>query len=132
MTDNKPLEVQEKKELVAKGEKTVPSRYYMPNTDIRETEDALLVVMEVPGVDRNNIDIKVEEDTLRIEARIEYSKYEGMEPLYTEYNVGHFTRQFALSHMIDQQQIGASLNDGVLTLTLKKIQQAKPRRIERG
>ena len=130
MADNKPLEVQEKKELVAKGEKTVPARYYMPNTDIRETEDALQVVMEVPGVDRKDIDIKVEEDTLHIEAHIDYSKYEGMEPLYTEYNVGHFTRQFALSHMIDQQQIGATLNDGVLTLTLKKVQQAQPRRIE--
>jgi HSP20 family protein len=46
--------------------------------------------MEVPGVDRKDIDIKVEEDTLRIEAHIDYSKYEGMEPLYTEYNVGHF------------------------------------------
>ena len=114
MTDNKPLEVQEKKELVGKGEKTVPARHYLPNTDIRETEDALLVVMEVPGVDRKDIDIKVEDDTLRIEARIDYSKYEGMEPLYTEYNVGHFARQFALSHMVDQQQIGASLNDGVL------------------
>ena len=71
MADNKPLEVQEKKELVAKGEKTVPARYYMPNTDIRETEDALLVVMEVPGVDRKDVDIKVEEDTLSIEARID-------------------------------------------------------------
>jgi HSP20 family protein len=132
MADNKPLEVQEKKELVAKGEKTVPARYYMPNTDIRETEDALLVVMEVPGVDRKDIDIKVEEDTLSVEARIDTSNYEGMEPLYTEYNVGHFARSFALSHMIDQQQIGATLNDGVLTLTLKKVQQAKPRRIEIG
>ena len=130
MTGQKPLEVQEKKEVVAKGEKTVPARFYVPNTDIRETEDALLVVMEVPGVDRENIDIKVEEDTLRVEARIDTSKYEGMEPLYTEYNVGHFGRRFALGHTIDQQQIGATLNDGVLTLTLKKMQQAKPRRIE--
>jgi HSP20 family molecular chaperone IbpA len=130
VADNKPLEVQEKKELVGKGEKTVPARYYVPNTDIRETENALLVVMEVPGVDRKEIDIKVEEDTLSVEARIDYSKYEGMKPLYTEYNVGHFTRQFALSHMIDQQQIGATLNDGVLTLTLKKMQQAQPRRID--
>ena len=130
MADNKPLEVQEKKELVAKGEKTVPARFYMPNTDIRETEDALLVVMEVPGVGRQDVDIKVEEDTLSVEARIDYSKYEGMEPLYTEYNVGHFARQFALSHIIDQEQIGATLNDGVLTLTLKKVQQVKPRRID--
>jgi HSP20 family molecular chaperone IbpA len=130
MADNKPLEVQEKKELLAKGEKTVPSRYYVPTTDISETEDALLVVMEVPGVDRKDIDIKLEDDTLNVEARIDYSKYDGMEPLYTEYNVGHFARRFALSHVIDQQEIGATLSDGVLTLTLKKMQQAKPRRIE--
>jgi HSP20 family molecular chaperone IbpA len=130
MADNKPLEVQEKKELLAKGEKTVPSRYYVPTTDISETEDALLVVMEVPGVDRKDIDIKLEDDTLNVEARIDYSKYDGMEPLYTEYNVGHFARRFALSHVIDQQEIGATLSDGVLTLTLKKMQQAKPRRID--
>ena len=129
MADIKPLEVQEKKEIVTKGEKTVPARYYVPATDIHETADALLVVMEVPGVDRKDIDIKVEDDTLTVEARIDYAKYEGMEPLYTEYNVGHFARRFALSHMIDQQQIGAALTDGVLTLTLKKVEQAKPRRI---
>lgn len=132
MTNGKSLEVQEKKELQTKGEKTVPARYYVPNTDIRETEDALEVVMEVPGVDRKDIDIKLEDDTLSVEARIDHSKYDGMEPLYTEYNVGHFARRFALSHMIDQQQIGATLSDGVLTLTLKKMQQAKPRRIEIG
>ena len=124
------LEVQEKKELVAKGEKTVPARYYIPHTDIYETDDALMVVMEVPGVDRSNIDVKVENDELRVEARIDFSKYEGMEPLYTEYNIGHFARSFSLSHMIDQQTIGATLSDGVLTLTLKKVQQAQPRRIE--
>jgi HSP20 family molecular chaperone IbpA len=123
------LEVQEKKELVAKGEKTVPARYYVPSTDIYETDDALMVVMEVPGVDRRDIDIKVENDELRVEARIDFSKYEGMEPLYTEYNVGHFARAFSLSHMIDQQNIGAALSDGVLTLTLKKVQQARPRQI---
>jgi len=124
------LEVQEKKELVAKGEKIVPARYYIPHTDIYETDDALMVVMEVPGVDRRNIDVKVENDELRVEARIDFSKYEGMEPLYTEYNIGHFARTFSLSHMIDQQTIGATLSDGVLTLTLKKVQQAQPRRIE--
>jgi len=67
---------------------------------------------------------------LRIEARIDFSKFEGMEPLYTEYNVGHFSRTFSLSQKIDQEQISASLDDGVLTLTLKKVQAAMPRRIE--
>jgi HSP20 family molecular chaperone IbpA len=129
---SQPLAVQEKKELVSKGEKTVPARYYVPNTDIYETEDALKLVMEVPGVDRKDIDIRLEDDVLRVEARIDTAKYEGMEPLYTEYNVGHFARAFTLSHRIDQQQIGAALSDGVLTLTLKKLQQAQPRRIEIG
>jgi HSP20 family protein len=124
------LQVQEKKELVPKGEKTVPARYYVPVTDIYETEEALTVVMEVPGVDRKDIEVKLENDQLSIEARIDFSKYEGMEPLYTEYNVGHFARTFALSQGIDQQQIGASLEDGVLTLKLNKMQKAKPRQIE--
>jgi HSP20 family molecular chaperone IbpA len=124
------LEVQEKKELVVKGEKTVPARYYVPNTDIFETDEALQLVMEVPGVDSKDVEIRLEEDVLNVEARIDTSKYQGMEPLYTEYNVGHFARSFALSHQIDQQQIGAVLNDGVLVVTLKKVQQAQPRRIE--
>ena len=74
--------------------------------------------------------MKLENDELRVEARIDFSKYEGMEPLYTEYNVGHFSRAFSLSQRIDQEQISASLDEGVLTLTLKKVQQAMPRRIE--
>ena len=130
MTDARSLEVQEKKELVSKGEKTVPARYYVPTTDIYETADALKVVMEVPGVARDAIDIKVEDDTLRVEARIDTAKYDGMEPLYTEYNVGHFARSFSLSHHIDRQRIAAALADEVLTLTLGKVQQAEPRRIE--
>jgi HSP20 family protein len=126
------LEVQQKKELVAKGEKTVPTRYYVPSTDIYETDDSLKVVMEVPGVDRKNIDIKLENDELRIDARIDFANYEGMEPVYTEYNIGHFARNFSLSQSIDQKNIGASLHDGVLTITLKKVERAMPRRIEIG
>ena len=124
------LQVQEKKELAPKGEKTVPARYYVPVTDIYETSEALTVAMEVPGVDRKDIEVKLENDELRVEARIDYAKYEGMDPLYTEYNVGHFMRTFSLSQAIDQQQIAATFEDGVLTLTLKKVQQAQPRRIE--
>jgi HSP20 family molecular chaperone IbpA len=129
MARSQALEAQEKKELVSKDEKTVPARYYVPNTDIYETEDALTVVMELPGVERQAVDVNVENDVLRIEARIDSSKYEGLEPLYTEYNVGHFTRTFNLSNKIDQQQISAQFDDGVLTLTLKKAQEAIPRRI---
>ena len=129
MAQSQALEVQEKKELVSKDEKTVPVRYFVPATDIFETEDALTVVMEVPGVDKEAVDINVENDVLKIEAKIDPSKYEGMEPLYTEYNVGHFARSFTLSNKIDQQHISAQLQDGILTLTLNKAKEAMPRRI---
>lgn len=129
MARSQALEVQEKKELVSKEEKTVPARYFIPNTDIFESGDALVVVMEVPGAAKKDLDISLENDTLRVEARIDHAHYEGLEPVYTEYNVGHFARAFTLSSKIDQQQISAELADGVLTLTLKKAKEAMPRRI---
>ena len=129
MAESQDLAVQEKKELVTKEEKTVPARYYVQNTDIYETDDALTVVMEIPGVEKKDVDVNIENDVLRVEGRLDFTKYEGLEPLYTEYNVGHFARAFTLSNKIDQQQIAAELNDGVLTLTLKKMKEAIPRKI---
>jgi HSP20 family protein len=132
MARSQELEVQEKKELVSKEENTVPSRYYLPNTDIYETDETLTVVMEIPGVEKKDVDVHLENDVLRIEGRLDFGKYEGLEPLYTEYNVGHFARAFTLSSKIDQQQITAKVEDGVLTLTLKKAREATPRRITIG
>jgi HSP20 family protein len=129
MALSRALEVQEKKELVTKDEKTVPARYYVPTTDIFETEGALTVVMELPGVEKQAVEVNIENDVLRVEARIDYAKYDGLEPLYTEYNVGHFARSFTLSNMIDREGISAQIEDGVLTLTLKKVREAMPRRI---
>ena len=132
MAQSQSLEAKEKKELVSQQEKTVPARYYVPSTDIYETEDALTVVMEIPGVEKKDVEVHLENDVLRVEGRIDFSKYEGLEPLYTEYNIGHFARAFTLSRQIDRQQIGAQLEEGVLRLTLKKAAEAMPRRIEIG
>jgi HSP20 family protein len=129
MADSRSLEVREKKELGRKEEQTIPARYYVPDADIFESEDALTVVLEMPGVDRKDVDVRLENDVLRVEGRIDFSKYEGLEPVYTEYNVGHYARAFTLSDKIDQDAISAELNDGVLTLTLKKAKGALPRRI---
>jgi HSP20 family protein len=129
MAKAQALEVQEKKELVSKEEKTVPAKYYIPPADIYETDDALSVVLEVPGVQKNNLNISLENDVLKIDAQIDLTQYEGYEPIYTEYGVGHFQRAFTLSSKIDQDKITAELNEGVLTLTLKKSKEAKPRRI---
>lgn len=129
MAKNQELAVQQKKELAAKDESTVPARFYVPNTDIYETDDALTVLLEMPGVEKKDVTVNVENDVVRVEGRVDYSKYEGLEPVYSEYNVGHYVRSFVLSSKIDQDGISAELGDGVLTLTLRKAKQAQPRRI---
>jgi HSP20 family protein len=129
MAKSRDLEVQQKKELAPKEEKTVPAKYYVPNSDIYETADALTVVMEMPGVEKKDVSVKLENDVLRVEGQIDFSKYAGLEPVYSEYNIGHYARGFTLSNKIDQDGISAELNDGVLTLTLKKSKEALPRQI---
>jgi HSP20 family molecular chaperone IbpA len=123
------LEVQQKKEVASQQEKTIPARFYVPPTDIFETADALKIVMEVPGVPKEAVDVKVENEVLTIEGRIETTNYKGFEPLYTEYPIGHFARNFTLPWQVDQQNIAAHLEDGVLTLTLSKRPESRPRRI---
>ena len=132
MVKSRELEVQKKKELAGKGESTIPAKFFLPNTDVFETAEALTIVMEVPGVDKKDLTASVENDVLRVEGRIDFAKYEGMEPVYAEYNVGHYVRSFALSSKIAQDGIHADLRDGVLTLTLKKAKEAQPRQIPIG
>ena len=132
MAEKQELTVREKKELVAKEEKTVPGRYYVPYADIYETDEALTVVMEMPGVEKSRLNVALENDVLKVDGQIDFTKYKDMEPVYAEYNVGHYARSFTLSNKVDQEKISAQLEDGVLTLTLPKAKQARPRRISIG
>ena len=130
MASKKELLVAQKRELDKKEETTIPSRIFVPTADIFETKDGLNVVLEMPGVDKNSVDIRVEDGVLKVEGRLDFSKYRGLQPLYTEYNVGHFSRSFRLSGKIDQGKIAAELKDGVLSLTLPLAEKAKPRTIQ--
>jgi HSP20 family protein len=123
------LQVQGKRELEKKPEATAPVRTFIPATDIFETEAVLTVVLEMPGVDKSNVDISVESGVLTVQGRVDFSKYEGLQPLYTEYNVGHYQRSFSLSNTVDQNRISAEMKDGVLALVLPKAEEAKPRKI---
>jgi HSP20 family protein len=129
MSGSQELTVRDKQELAQQEEKVIPSRYFVPAADIFETEEALTVVLEMPSVASNNIDVQIENNTLRVEGKIDHSAYTGIDPVYTEYNVGHYARVFALSDKIDQEAITARVEDGVLTLTLPKSKDALPRRI---
>ena len=132
MSGAQELAVRQKQELADKEERTIPGRHFVPSADIYETDEALMVIMEMPGVEKNNVSIALENDVLRVEGQINFSNYEGMEPIYTEYNVGHYARGFTLSGKVDRDKISAQLDDGVLTLTLPKAKEAMPRRISVG
>jgi HSP20 family molecular chaperone IbpA len=87
-------------------------------------------MLEMPGVDRDNIEISVENGVLVVEGKINFSKYERLQPVYSEYNIGPFKRSFRITSRIDPDKIRAEMQDGLITLVLPKAEEAKPRRIE--
>jgi HSP20 family protein len=129
MAERQELQVQKKREQESRDEATVPARIFVPTADIYETADALNVILEMPGVEKSNVDIQVNDGVLRVEGRLDLSKYQGLQPLYIEYNIGHYARTFQLSNKIDQDKIAAEMKDGVLSLLLPKAEEAKPRTI---
>ena len=129
MATQKEIEVQQKQEVASAEEATRSARYYVPGTDIHESDDALDIAMEVPGVARDGVEVTLEKDVLKVVAQVDSSNYEGLEPIYTEYEVGHFQRSFSLSSTIDQGGISARVESGVLHLHLPKTREAAPRRI---
>jgi HSP20 family protein len=130
MDTRQELSVQKKREHETREETTIPARVFLPTTDIFESTDALTVILEMPGVEKSNVDVRVEDGVLSVQGRLDLSKYQGLQPLYTEYNIGHYARSFQLSSKIDQTKISAELQDGVLSLSLPKIEEAKPRTIQ--
>ncbi len=130
MAPKQELQPQEKREVEKKQETTIPTRMFVPIADIYEDQDALTLILEMPGVDKSKIEVRIEDGVLSVTGQLDFSKYQGLQPLYTEYNVGHYSRSFQLSSAIDQNKIKAELKDGVLWLTLPKVEEAKPRTIQ--
>jgi len=116
----------------SKGEKNLATRddtrYIAPPVDIFETEDALTVVADLPGVDRNGVDIRVEDGILTIKGKADYTPKTGI--LREEFNLQGYYRQFQLSDEVDQEKIFAESKNGVLTITLPKAEKSKPRQIK--
>ena len=123
------LQVQQKEEL-HNGEGTREGVYFKPNVDIFETDRALMVVADLPGADAEDVEIDLRDNKLTLTGVVDTSWNDNWQPLYREFRSGHFTRQFRLGQHIDQGQISAEMNDGVLRLTLPKAERAVPRKIE--
>ena len=112
MASPQELQVQQKREFEKAQESTTPLRAFLPVTDIYETEQALTLVMEMPGVGKDGLDVNVDSGVLTVEGLINFDKYDGLQPLYTEYNIGNFRRSFSLSNSIDQDKIRDDMKDG--------------------
>jgi HSP20 family protein len=110
-------------------ERTIAGRFFIPQTDIVENKESLVITMDLPGVKKEDVNIKLENNILEVEGRIDYARYEKLNPVYTEYNIGNFARKFTVSNAVDTSNIEAALKDGVLTLMLLKAPEAKPRQI---
>ena len=119
----------EKRELTQAEERTEAGKFFSPYTDIHETDRAVLVTMEVPGVGKGAIDIQLDKGVLTVKGTIDSTRYESVRPLYTEYNVGNFVRTFTVSPKVDAANISATVADGVLTIELPKAKEALARRI---
>lgn len=124
------IKAREKKEVAGKAEQTKPGPVFTPSVDIFETETALTVLADLPGVTQANLDIDLHEDVLSIVGHIEEDREPGENVLLKEYETGQYIRKFTLSEVIDQEKIRAELVDGVLRLTLPKVEKAKPRKIQ--
>ena len=124
--------VQQKREVEKEQESTRPTRAFMATSDIFETEEALTVTLEMPGVSKDNVDVGIENGMLTVEGRIDFGKYDGLQPVYSEYNVGPYRRSFRISSRIDQERISADMRDGIVTLILPKAEETKARRIKVG
>ncbi|MFB6264122.1 MAG: Hsp20/alpha crystallin family protein [Bradymonadaceae bacterium] len=128
MADDGKMSVHEKQELDS-GEGTRQGNWFKPPVDIFETGGTLKVLADVPGADPDDIEINLEDSHLTLVAPT--SGFDDRwERVYGEYSEGHFTREFRLGKEIDQSNITAELKNGVLELTLPKVEQTKAREIE--
>jgi len=118
------------KQKAERVEGTRPGAYFTPLVDIYETPEELVLVADMPGVSREDVEVHLDGDTLTVEGRASADEYEGLKPLYVEYGVGGFYRRFTLGETIDRAGIKALVKNGVLTLHLPKAERARARRIE--
>ena len=132
MTDSKAKEIQvkPKQEVTSQAEQTKPGVVFTPSVDIFETERELTLLADLPGVTAENLTIDLRENTLTLTGEVEPFERADEEDILIEYEIGKYYRQFSLSNVIDQSKIDANLTDGVLRLTLPKVEEAKPRKIE--
>ncbi|MGD8208264.1 MAG: Hsp20/alpha crystallin family protein [Desulfobacterales bacterium] len=131
MADNesKELKVREKQEMASPAEQTTPGLVFTPAVDIFETEKEITLLADMPGVKAEDLTIDLRDNTLTLSADSAPVDNNNENEVLREYETGRYYRQFTLGEMVNQENIDAKLNDGVLRLSLPKVEKATPKKI---
>ena len=129
ISESKALKPKEKKEIATPSEQMKPGLTFTPAVDIFETDREITVLADIPGVKAKDLTIDVRDDVLSLAGDVDAPEHPDEVGVLREYETGKYIRQFTLSEVIDQSKIEADLTDGVLRLTLPKIEPAMPRNI---
>ena len=119
----------EKQVAETEAERTRDQPAFVPRVDIYETDAAIVVVADMPGVSEDSVDIILEKGVLTINGDVDPEVPEGYSLAHAEYRVGDFVRSFSLSNEINQDAIEATLKDGVLRVTMNKVTEAQTKKI---
>lgn len=104
-------------------------RAVIPAVDVIEDDNGITLLADMPGVPRDQLELRVEGDTLLIEGQVQPQAPVGLDAVYAEFRASRFRRTFTLSRELDSGKVDANLKDGVLTVRIPKQAHAQPRRI---
>ena len=106
---------------------------FVPAVDVYEDEHKITLKLEVPGIEEKDLDIRLENNTLTVRGQRKFEKEEKEENFHRiERRYGSFTRSFRLPNTVDPEKVEAGYDKGILTLTLAKRPEAKPKEIKVG
>ena len=125
----KEMEIQEQEIVEEETERTRECRCFTPRTDIYEVGDDIILVLDMPGINENAIEITLEKNILNVKGFAQINDSGDYTLTYAEYETGDYERSFRVSDAIAKDKIDALYKDGVLRLTLPKAEQAKARKI---
>lgn len=127
--DTKALVPKGKQEVVHKVEPTKAGLVFAPDVDILESDQAITLIADMPGVNSQDLKVDICNGVLTLDADVVTWKDSNEKDILIEYEVGRFYRQFSISEAIDHARIDARLKNGVLRLTLPKVESAVSRKI---
>ena len=128
-TENKEMEIMEQEIVEEDAERTRECRCFTPRTDIYEVGDDIVLVLDMPGINENAIEITLEKNILNVKGYAQIEDPDLYSLTFSEYETGDYERSFRVSDAIAKDKIDAVYKDGVLRMTLPKAEQAKARKI---